>query len=84
MSNSHLAEVVTLRETNPADIAAMLRQCAQSIDEGANPKSIIAIATEEDGTIALYGWGQTDSVDTLATLQLAITQHAPAMLGGGQ
>ena len=77
---SHLAEVVTLHETNAADIAAMLRQCADSIDAGANPKSIVAIVTEDDGSIKLYGWGATDSMDTLATLQLAILQHGQAML----
>ncbi len=78
---THLAEVVTLRETNASDIAAMLRQCADSIDAGAKPKSIIGIATEEDGSLSIYGWGHTDSMDTLATLQLAITQHARQMLG---
>lgn len=81
---THLAEVVTLHETNASDIAAMLRQCAESIDAGANPKSIVAVVTEECGEISLYGWGQTDSMDTLATLQLAITQHSRAMLEAGE
>jgi hypothetical protein len=77
---SHLAEVKTLFETNASDITAMLRQCADSIDEGADPKSIVAVVTEGDGSLTIYGWGQTDSVDTLATLQLAIVQHANMML----
>lgn len=77
-----LAEVVTLRETTPADIAAMLRQCADSIDAGAKPKSIIAVATEEDGSLKIYGWGETDSMLCLATLQLAVQQHAACMLSG--
>jgi hypothetical protein len=77
---THLAEVVTLHETNASDIAAMLRQCADSIDAGAKPKSIIAVVTEDDGSITLYGWGATDSMDTLATLQLAIIQQGQAML----
>ena len=81
MSKPHLAEVVTLRETNASDITAMLRQCADSIDEGANPKSIVAVVTEDDGSITLYGWGATDSMDTLATLQLATIQHSKSMLG---
>lgn len=83
MSKPRLAEVVTLRETNASDIAAMLRQCAQSIDDGAKPKSIVAVVTEDDGSISLYGWGATDSVDTLATLQLAVVQHANGMLADG-
>lgn len=80
MTKAHLAEVITLRDTNASDIAAMLRQCAQSIDDGANPKSIVAVVTEDDGSLTLYGWGATDSMDTLATLQLAIVQHAQGML----
>lgn len=77
---THLAEVETLYETNASDIAAMLRQYADSIDDGANPKSIVAIATEKDGSITIYGWGATDSMDTLATLQLAILEHGQSML----
>lgn len=80
MSKPHLAEVVTLCETNAADIAAMLRQCADSIDEGADPKSIVAVVTEDDGSLTIYGWGATDSMDTLATLQLAVIQHGQMML----
>lgn len=75
-----VAEVVTLRETSPADIAAMLRQCADSIDAGAKPKSIIAVATENDGSLTIYGWGETDSMHCLATLQLAVQKHAARML----
>jgi hypothetical protein len=80
VSEPHLAEVMTLYETNASDIAAMLRQCADSIDAGANPKSIIGVVTESDGSISLYGWGATDSMDTLATLQLATLQHAQGLL----
>jgi hypothetical protein len=75
-----LAAAETLYETNVADIAAMLRQCADSIDEGANPKSIVAVATEEDGSISIYGWGRTDSIETLATLQLAILKLGRTMI----
>jgi len=77
---SHLTAVETLYETNASDIAAMLRQCAESIDAGANPRSIVAIATEDDGSLTLYGWGATDSMDTLATLQLAVIQHGSSLL----
>ena len=72
MSKPALAEVIPIYETNASDIAAMLRQCADSIDEGANPKSIVAVATEADGSLAIYGWGRTDSMDSIATLQLAL------------
>jgi hypothetical protein len=82
MSKPHLAEVVPIYETNASDIAAMLRQCAKSIDDGANPKSIIAVVTEDDGTLTLYGWGATDSMNTLGTLHLAILQHGRGMMGG--
>lgn len=81
MSKPALAEVVTLFESNASDIAAMLRQCADSIDEGANPKSIVAVVTEEDGDLTIYGWGATDSMNSLATLQLAVVKHARSMLG---
>lgn len=75
-----VAEVVTLHERNAADIASMLRECADSIEKGPSPRSVIAIMTETDGSLGVYGWGQTDAVDTLATLQLAVVKHANSML----
>jgi hypothetical protein len=84
MSKPHLAAVATLYETNASDIAGMLRQCADSIDAGANPQSIIAIATEDDGSLTIYGWGATNSMDALATLQLAVHKQARMMLGGDE
>lgn len=69
--SDHLAKVVTLYETNASDIAAMLRQCADSIDAGAKPQSIIAVATEEGGSLKVYGWGETNTIDSIATLHLA-------------
>ncbi len=68
---TRLAEVHTLYETNASDIAAMLRECADSIDAGAKPKSILAVATEGDGSLTIYGWGAIDSLEAIATLQLA-------------
>lgn len=65
-----VAEVVAIYETNASDIAAMLRQCADSIDNGAKPKAIVAVAVEEDGSITNYGWGQTNTVEAIATLHL--------------
>jgi hypothetical protein len=81
-AEARIAEVSTLYETNASEIPAILRQAAKSIEE--EPiKAMIGIAVDNDGGLALYGWGQTDSMDTLATLQLAIVQHANAMLGNG-
>ena len=68
--NPALAEVVTIYEENASDIAAMLRQCAQSIDDGAKPKCIVAVAVEEDGSITNYGWGRVDSLEAIATLHM--------------
>jgi hypothetical protein len=76
-----LALVETLFETNASDIAAMCRELADSIDGGANPKAMVGIVVEEDGSLSLYGWGQTDSVHSLATLQLATVKMAQEMLG---
>lgn len=81
-----LAEVHTLYEQNASDIPAMLRQAADNIEKWrerseTNIKTMIAVTVDEDGDVQVYGWGQTDSMDCLATLQLAIVKRSIAMLG---
>jgi hypothetical protein len=79
---THLAEVVTLYDKSAADIPAMLRMAADNIEAG-DPaiKSMIAVTVGIDGSIMVYGWGETNSVDALATLQLAILKEGRRMLG---
>ena len=81
--NPHLAEVVTLFKDNASDIAAMLRQAADTIesetDDDARTKAVVAVQLHEDGQIQIYGWGATDSLSAIATLDLGkaklIRQH---------
>ena len=72
-----LAEVVTLYSENASSIPAMLRQAADAIEtesaEGFDPtRAMIAVQISESGQIQIYGWGNTDSMHALATLQRGI------------
>jgi hypothetical protein len=79
---THLAEVHTLYETNAADIPAMLRMAADNIESGRTPtQAIVAVVVDIDGDISVLGWGETNSMDTLATLQLGIANMTRRLLG---
>lgn len=70
-----LAEVHTLYATNAADIPAMLRQAAASIEteaaEGYSPtRAVIAVQVSEEGEVQVYGWGRTETFDSIAVLQI--------------
>jgi hypothetical protein len=69
-----LAEVVTLYENNASNIAAMMRDAADSIESETNDdnrtEAVIAVQIAENGTIKVYGWGATDSMKAIATLEL--------------
>lgn len=82
MSTTKLAEVVTLYAQNASDIPAMLRRAADRIESGEVPtKAIIAVSVDADGLRTIYGWGETDSIHSLATLTLATHQLAQQMVG---
>lgn len=81
-----LAEVHTLYEENASDIPAMLRQSARSIEteaeEGYSPtRAMVAVQISEEGDVQIYGWGRTDSMDSLALLHLGIAQMTKHILG---
>jgi hypothetical protein len=79
-----LAEVVSIYDKNASDIPAMLREAADKIESGEVPtRAIIGVAIDPDGDLTIYGWGQTDSMDALALLQLAVVKHAAGILGDG-
>jgi len=70
---SNLAEVISLYDTNASDIAAMLRQAADSIEleeaEGfQRTRCIVAVQITEDRHIKVYGWGKTDITDSIGVL----------------
>lgn len=72
-----LAEVIPLYETNARSIPDMLRQSADSlereVDECYSPtKAMIAVQISEDGEVQIYGWGETDELQAIATLQLGL------------
>lgn len=78
MPAPQLKVVESLRETTAADIAAMLRQSAESIesetDEDARTVAMIAVQVCEGQAVKVYGWGQTDSLHALGALQLGATE----------
>ncbi len=68
-----LAEVIPLYEHNASDIAAMLRDAADSIEteeaEGfQRTRCMIAVQITEDRHIKVYGWGRTDVTDSIGVL----------------
>ncbi len=68
-----LAEVVSLYDHNASDIAAMLRDAADSIEteeaEGfQRTRCIVAVQIFEDRDIKVYGWGKTDVTDSIGVL----------------
>lgn len=58
-----LKEVVHLYETNAADVVAMLRQSADSIEAGTAVEGMVAVAVDPDGVIAVFGWGRLRNRD---------------------
>lgn len=74
MTKPHLAEVITLFSENASNIPAMLRQSANSIetetDADSRTVAMIAVQLAENGQVIVYGWGATDSMKAIATLEL--------------
>jgi hypothetical protein len=79
---SHLAEVVTLYETNSRSMPEMLRKLADSIESEDAAQhdmttSIACIQLKESGDIEIYGWGDLDDkykcVGVLAAAMKRIT-----------
>lgn len=74
----NLSVVTTLFEKNCRDIPAMLRQSADAIEQedpttdDAITKAIIAVQITLDGQIVVYGWGDTNNIEALGTLQLGL------------
>lgn len=67
-----LAVVETLYPTNPRSIPDMLREAADSIDQSDPddaPVAAVAVFIGADGTIGIYGWGETDDMHSLGMLE---------------
>jgi len=69
------AEIITLFETNCADIPSMLRGTADNIeaetDDHIRTESIICVQIHENGDLQVYGWGRTDTHQCIANLEIA-------------
>lgn len=85
-----LAAVETLYETNCRSIADMLREAAGSIDKEADDpdcdptRVMVAVQLTAGGEVQVYGWGDTDNILALATLQLGIGKLTRMTLGGDE
>lgn len=68
-------KVIPLREVNAADIVAQFRRMADELENGeiAHIESMVAVA-EQDGEIALYGWGNIDGLRAIGMLSLGSTK----------
>lgn len=82
---AQLAEVVQLYETNASNIAGMLREAATNIgaetDEDDRTKAVIAVQLTESGGVQIYGWGKTDTLQAIGTLQLGVARLTRDHLG---
>lgn len=79
MMSKPTAEIVPLYAVNASDVAAMLRQAADSIEteeaEGYSPtRAMAAVQISENGGIQIYGWGRTDTMHSLALLHLGVAK----------
>lgn len=78
MSQTKLAEVHTIYETNARKIPDMMRESASSIeaetDEHDRTKAMIAVQVTEEGRIEIYGWGETDTLAAIGALQMSVTK----------
>lgn len=70
--------VETIYDTNAADIPAMMRQAADSIesetDEDDRTRAMIAVQVTHGGAIAIYGWGAAERFAAIGALQAAIVK----------
>jgi len=68
-----LAEIIPLYEKNARDIAAMLREAADAIeaedDSFDRTKAICAVQITEGRQLKIYGWGETDIINSIGILQ---------------
>lgn len=68
-----LAVVETLYDTNCRSIPAMLREAADSIEQGdpdEAPVAAVAVFRDADGTLGVYGWGETDDLHAIGLIEL--------------
>lgn len=79
-----LAEVIPIYETNASNVADMLRQAAGNIeaetDADDRTQAVIAVQLLESGTVQIYGWGKTDSMKAIGTLQLGVARLTTDLL----
>ena len=68
-----LAEVHTLYESNARSIPDMLRKAADSIEAEAGDDSpttaVVAIRLTDNGTVQVYGWGDTTDLHALGLIE---------------
>lgn len=78
----HLAEVVTLYDTNANDIPAMLRKCADQIEAGeyGEPECMAATLYTDEGSV-VFGWGaSSDEHRCISLFQIGSAQLVRNML----
>jgi hypothetical protein len=86
---TQLAEVVTLYETNARSIPDMLRQaadCIESEEEGdCSPTvAVVAVQLTADGSIQVYGWGDTTDIHAMGVLHCGLQQIGGIVLDTGE
>lgn len=84
-----LAEVHTIYSENARSIPDMLRRSAASIeteeqDGYVGTSAVIAVQVAKDGTIQVYGWGDTDTLHALGALTAGAQEIGKMVLDTGE
>ena len=84
-----LAEVHTLYDSNARSIPDMLRKAADSIETEVSEgfvatKAMVAVQVAEDGSIQVYGWGETDNLHALGALMAGAQEIGSIILDSGE
>lgn len=81
-----LAAVHTLYKTNARSIPDMLRQAADNLenDPECSAKAMVAVQIDEDGRVAVYGWGDTDTLQAAGLLHVGLQQIIDIQLDNGE
>lgn len=79
-----ISEVKTIYEQNARDVVSMMRQLADSIEQGKCPFEIrgaVFVLAGKMRSVDIYSWGDLDNYSTLGVLERA-KQHVHKVIDG--
>lgn len=79
----NLEKVTVLYEAHPRMIPQMLRMAADRIERENATEAIVAVELRVDGSIAVYGWGDTDPLEAGGILHFGLQKLGDMVLNAG-